>query len=51
MPPILPPGRVLTEPDPYSTADIMYQLRYQEVSATDVTGYIAWVRWPASWAL
>lgn len=32
----------LSEPDPYSSAEIMYQLRYQEVSAGDVTGYIAW---------
>ncbi len=32
----------LTEPDTHSSADIMYQLRYQEVSASDVTGYIAW---------
>ena len=24
----------LSEPDPYSTAEIMYQLRYQEVSAS-----------------
>jgi len=32
----------LTEPDPHSSAEIMYQLRYQEVSASDVTGYIAW---------
>jgi GNAT superfamily N-acetyltransferase len=32
----------LTEPDAHSSAEIMYQLRYQEVSASDVTGYIAW---------
>lgn len=32
----------LTEPDAHSSAEIMYQLRYQEVSTSDVTGYIAW---------
>lgn len=32
----------LGETDLHSSTEIMYALRYQEVSANDVTGYIAW---------
>lgn len=33
----------ISDGDPYSPPEIMYSLRYQEVSAPDVTGFIAYV--------